>query len=714
MRLRGGKERRMRRKLFLFAVILTGTVFLMTGFFPDLWIASRAEKVRGMTSHEGTVLSVKIRDNGTVLSIRDPEGVMIRGICYEPVEDIWKLTGKVITYASELTYGDPARNPHCFDYRKYIRSSGHVLTGNVHSLVIKGEDRSISMRYAAFLAGLRYSFENKLPERGRSMISGMLFGDTEGISDDIKEDFRKNGTAHILAVSGLHVGLLYSIYDKLTGNNRSPYKMLILTFLLYTYGDFTMWSPSVMRAEIMIIMKELARIKELRYDSMTSMSLAAVILIFRNPYVIYSMGFQMSFLAIISINVISPRLPERIPEALRQAISVNASLIFFQAYTFNYISPFAVLINVPVIFMAGIAIPVSFITFAIYSLTYAFGIGVMDPLMYVPAVSVTEMLIKLNSVLTLEGMNSAEVVSPPIFAVLLVSGIMLFLCSEYANILDIRKNKKRTAAVLALILAVSAVAGVIIYEPSGSDEIVFVDVGQGACTHIRAGEKNILIDGGGKRDRNIGDKVLKPYLLKNSVRSVELSLATHEDTDHIKGLYELAECFRASDPVTGALAGDSFRVSDNVSIDVIWPEDIRGEKQGNEESSVFMINYMGIRILVTGDLDRDGEIRMIEHYRALGSEDRLQAEVLNVGHHGSAGSTSDELLDIVSPGIAVIQVGKNSYGHPSEEVLERLYSHGVTVFRNDIMGAIGLDIKGKKSTAYISAVHVMIDDHMGS
>ncbi|MBR3261232.1 MAG: DNA internalization-related competence protein ComEC/Rec2 [Firmicutes bacterium] len=699
----------MRRKLFLCAVILTGTVFLVSGFFPDLWVPKQAVADGSPAYHEGVVLSVRDKDDHYMLELRDPGGFKVRVNIYDEVKDTWELIGKRIRYRSKLTYGDPARNPHCFDYRKYLRSSDVFLTGTIRSYKILSDKKILSLKYASALTRIREAFERRLPESSRGMITGMLFGDTGEIEDEVYEDFRRNGTAHILAVSGLHIGLLYSVYEKLTGGKTSTAGLVILAFLMCTYGTLTMWRPSVIRAEMMIGMKSLAKAYELRYDSLTAMSAAAILLIVNNPYVVYGIGFQMSFLAIISINIITSRLPEKVPKSLSQAISVNLSMILYQAYVFNYISPLAVLINLPVLYLAGIALPAAFAAFGAYALTFALGKGLMIPVFYIPASSVTDMMVWLNSLLTFGDRSSLDVKSPPAFVPALAIGLLLFLCSEYSGILKIRGLAKKTLLILLIIAVSSGVTWVMLYEPISHDEIVFVDVGQGACTHIRAGKTNVLIDGGGKHDRNQGEKLLKPYLLKNGVKRVDLSLATHEDIDHIKGLEELAECFRANKPVTGCTAGKRYELSEDVYIETLWPLETGGAPQENENSSVFMINYRGIRIMVTGDLDTEGEKKMIEYYKSSGKPDKLKADVLNVGHHGSITTTSEELLDADIPSIAEIQVGRNNYGHPKKEVLDRLKEHKIAVFRNDENGAIGLDISDKNGKAVLRAVHLMMD-----
>ena len=218
---------------------------------------------------------------------------------------------------------------------------------------------------------------------------------------------------------------------------------------------------------------------------------------------------------------------------------------------------------------------------------------------------------------------------------------------------------------------------------------------------------DVLIDGGGSREFNTGKNTLKPYLLKNGAADLDLALATHEDTDHIRGLEELSECFKVKNFVTGSVKGDVFSLGKGVEIRTLWPEKLEASSgQENENSSVFMVDYKGVRILVMGDLDMEGERQMIRRYAELGETDLLKADVLAVGHHGSRYSTSWELLDAADPSLAVIQVGRNNYGHPSKEVLEKLRLRGITVLRNDISGAVGLRISFRiRRGACISKVH---------
>ncbi len=709
----------MRRKLFISAVMLLITVFLICEAFPDIWVPAEAKADETIAVHSGTVEEVREKNGKWIIDVKDDRGFLIRLNYYDDPDKliregglIWELPGTYISFSTRLTIPDPRRNPHCFDYRKYLRSEDVYLTGTVKKIEIISEPCGLLVSYKRFLYGLKYSFRVLLPEEDRGLIMGTIFGDTGDLNDETYEDFRRNGTAHILAVSGLHIGILYSIYEKLTGGRTDHGRLIILLFLLYTYGVLTGWRPSVVRAEMMILLKVIAKVKGLRYDSLTAMSLAAIILIIRNPYVIYGLGFQMSFLAIMAIKIVMKAIPEKIPDTLAQTLAVNITLTLYQAYVFNYITPLAVLINIPILYLAGISIPLSFGTFVIFAVSAVFGAGLsgdvpglIPDVILVPSVSIGRLLIKANELMSLGGASSLDVISPPAWIMIFVITSLFFASSELADLIRIRKDRGYMIRCFIAIAAVSVIMSIVTYEPIERDQILFVDVGQGACTHLKAGGLDVLIDGGGSRDRNVGEKTLKPYLLKNGARDLDLALATHEDTDHIQGLRELLDCFHVKNFRVGCVAGENYSLCEGVTVKVLWPLTISEEdKQSNEESSVFMVSYRGVRILITGDLGEDGEKEMIRFYESRGELEKLRADVLNVGHHGSKYSTCDDFLDAVRPKLAVIQVGRNNYGHPSPDTLERLAAHGVKVLRNDEVGAVGLRIDKHG----IKAVHVMI------
>ena len=313
--------------------------------------------------------------------------------------------------------------------------------------------------------------------------------------------------------------------------------------------------------------------------------------------------------------------------------------------------------------------------------------------------AMARLLLTVNAGFGLGGAAAVDVVRPPLWLTIFLLGGGFFAASETCLLLRLRKQYRTIFCCSLLILLVAILLQGLTYSPITHDDVIFVDVGQGDGIHLRCGGKNLLIDGGGSIRYDVGQKTLKPYFLGNGVGSIDLALATHRHTDHYLGQSQLAENFRVRKRQVGLTAGMTIRFGkdENVWLETLWPLTLTEDPQQeeNHSCSVFMLHYCGYRVLITGDLDEEGELAMLAYYQGRNETERLRADVLKVGHHGSKTSSAAAFLDVVNPRIAVIQVGKNNYGHPSPEVLERLTARGVPVFRNDVHGAIGLQFQGK-------------------
>ena len=268
------------------------------------------------------------------------------------------------------------------------------------------------------------------------------------------------------------------------------------------------------------------------------------------------------------------------------------------------------------------------------------------------------------------------------------------------------KNKIPYIILVALLLAAVFVWSVVWAQETGrSDKIKidFFDVGQGAAIFVAAPNNNqVLIDGGPS------DAVLAKLgqELPFFDRKIELLILTHPDSDHLSGLIEVLKRYEVGKiletgiadssaeyqawndlivakniPVFFAQAGQVIKIADNLEIKVLYPlAKINGQdfsKNTNATSIVGKIFYGQNTILFTGDAEEQTEQPLL----LMGVD--LKADILVVGHHGSKNSTSQEFLTAVAPKIAVIQVGaKNRYGHPAQEVLDRL--KGINIFRTDL------------------------------
>jgi competence protein ComEC len=253
--------------------------------------------------------------------------------------------------------------------------------------------------------------------------------------------------------------------------------------------------------------------------------------------------------------------------------------------------------------------------------------------------------------------------------------------------------------------------------------IIFIDVGQGDCLFIESPTgKTAMIDSGGSARYDVGRKTLLPFLLKNGHKELDLAIVTHLHQDHYGGfktlsqeipvgglvLYEGYESEKASilsesgfdaGELIFARKGDSIKLDDRVSIEIIYPpawgeDDKYRPEDENQMSLVLMVVYDGIRILMTGDIDQDGEKDLI---RVLDNMNDLHCDILKVPHHGSKYSMGESFIETANPKCAVIQVGKNNFGHPSSSVLEKCLERDIIVFRNDLQGAIGVEVNSRET-----------------
>ncbi|MDO4176064.1 MAG: MBL fold metallo-hydrolase, partial [Bacillota bacterium] len=342
--------------------------------------------------------------------------------------------------------------------------------------------------------------------------------------------------------------------------------------------------------------------------------------------------------------------------------------------------------------------------------SYHVGAGLCDILKWV------------NRAVEVDGLTTFQVASPPIWLMAFYYLALLTMATEEGRLAIIRSRAKarHIIKVCLLVLAVSLCFSNLADDGFRNCDITFVDVGQGDCMHVRADGCDYLIDGGGSDNYNVGKQVLRQYCLKNGVSHVDVAFVTHLHTDHYKGICELAregmvdriyvyegnrarldeieaETGLGADSIVYLHAGQKVMLGDDAYLEVLWPEErtdteysrmIADAEDENAMSLIMRLNVDGVSMLVTGDIDEEGELELVS-----ACSDSLESDILKVAHHGSKYSSSDAFLEAVSPGFAVIQVGKNNYGHPTPEVLEKLDGRGVPVYRNDLQGAVGFEIE---------------------
>jgi len=266
-------------------------------------------------------------------------------------------------------------------------------------------------------------------------------------------------------------------------------------------------------------------------------------------------------------------------------------------------------------------------------------------------------------------------------------------------------RRKLIYSFLGILLIVSFIlAGIIFHSQNRELKVAIFDVGQGDAILIEQGNNQILIDGGPS-----GQKVLEKMGLYMPFwdRKIEIIIATHPDQDHIAGLIEVMKNYEIGKIMDNGMSAESqvykrfkeiirqknisemegkremnIKLSGGAELKILWPREGENLKDSNGASIVARLAYGESSFLFTGDLPSDQEMVLASQ------ESNLNSQVLKVAHHGSKYSTGAEFLDKINPEKAVISVGKNSYGHPSQEVLDRLDKKGIKILRTDKIGDI--------------------------
>ena len=701
----------MRRPAVLIAFIMAVVILVtdsITGYTSDY-----LEGLEGNTAAvTGRVVSiVKKDDEYFKLQLSDVSIISDNGArsykkkilvnVYSDIADYRTVLWDRMYITGEVSIPKERSNPGTFDYRRYLKSIGIrcIITADGIENVKKAGGIAALLKSAKCRTA--DIFESALGDDS-AVVMGLLFGETSGIDEDIIETFRRGGTAHVLAVSGLHLGLLYSFLCRFKRKKRSIPADIAIVLALSAYTALAGFTASVVRACLMIFIHIAGNHLNRRYDLISSTCVSMIIILAVNPMQIYSAGFQMSFLAVITLGIMIPLIQKKIKGILLPMIAVQTGMVPYTMYVFNYVSLTSVISNIPVYFIAAAMIPAGISVIAFCWL----------PVIAKPAAMITGLFVKLllwcNDFTYMGGVFTFDVASPSVIFLAVYYIFIFYMCSEAGQIALIRRNYKKIAAVFAA--AVICGTGCSVYLSDGFEktDMVFVDVGQGDCLHIKAGGKNLLIDGGGSFNYNVGKSTLKPYLLKNGVTKIDMAIATHLHTDHYQGLKELSQTYRIkklgvyeansvnenhlkkefkTDEILYLAAGDVINMSRNVSVEVLSPD--RGnpldEKDENKNSLVLRVNVKGSSVLMTGDIDEKGEKTLI-------ADTDIKADILKIAHHGSRYSSCEKFIAVAAPKIAVIQVGKNTYGHPSEEVIKRLEEHKITVLRNDEQGAVGIRV----------------------
>lgn len=633
--------------------------------------------------------------------------------------DIVSFSGK-LKLASEKTEND------------YFASKGIPLFAYADSdIEIKGKAEKAEIRY--FHKNLAKSVKEKIddifPDFAVPFMTAILTGDRTMLNEEtyLFSTLATTGAAHIVAVSGMHVAFLVGFIQLLLGKRRGANVICIL--IIIAFMAMTGFAASVVRAGIMQIVMLCGAILRRDYDDITSLSLALLILLAINPVSIKNGGLQLSFAATFGIIIFGNKVyavvsapfakGKKLHSLYKHAVSRKilnficaslassfGALIFtlpITAVMFGYVSVIAPLMNIIIL----------------WAVTLAFSIGIVSVILGFVFLHAGALIAYIPAVLAEYIARAASAISKFPFAAVYTSSVyiriwLIFMYAQVALFCFVKCRGKLVVFVLSNIFVLACCIGLSYIEGAASDLTVSVlDVGQGQSILLASEGQTVIVDCGGSLGTNAGD-IAAEHLAALGENHLDAIILTHFHDDHANGVIELMRRVSVDKLIVptpeaedefGAYVLD-FAEDMGIEVNTVTYADYiynfglaecivmppLGAYNDNEKCLSLIVSSGKFDVLITGDMSGDTEYRLIEY------ADIPNTELLVVGHHGSRYSTSEALLKEANPEIAVISVGVNSYGHPSDYTLARLESAGVTSYRTDENGTVTVRFGEKEDT----------------
>lgn len=664
-------------------------------------------------------------------------------------DKIYKTQGKVLLKiygeGSLFQYGDlikakvtlqePALpgNFGELNYREYLARQKVFVTGNINidsvELISTGNKLDLispSLNYVknkigqniAILYGTPHSF----------LIKAIILGERTEIPSEWELIFQDAGIMHILAISGLHVGIitavLFFIFRLLPFFRRKRGWSLIITIsFLLGYATLTGFRPSVARAVLMFIALLIASYINRPYHLYNSLYLAALLLLIYQPLLLLDAGFLLSFTVTFFIIFLYPViekklkfLPYYISKPLAVSMAAWLGMAPLSAYYFYKISYIALLSNLLIVPFLTIILVLGIISIII-SLIF-FPIAVFFALVNKVFLDFFLLICHQFSSLPLAYQYIAQ---PQPYQIVFYYCFLILIGYTLTIWIHLDVSKKRRLFWLLTIMTTTFLFIQLIFLPPFL-AIHFINVGQGDSILIQTPyQQNILIDGGGTpfSDFDIGRQIVLPYMRRLGIDRIDLMFLSHPDLDHLEGLLPVLREMKIDMVIDSGInvqqdsyleflsliktnpkifyyqaqAGDIIRLAPDLEIIVLNslnPFIYGQENNFNNHSIVLKLLYKNISFLFTGDIEEKIEVKLLSW------DDFLKSDILKVAHHGSITSSSAVFMEKVQPEVAVISVGKNNFNHPHPEVTERLSGYCQKIFRTDWQGTILIKSDGQK------------------
>lgn len=657
------------------AVLSLIVAIIFTIFYPQKSVYDKSE-----TKFKGIVYKKKINNDKTAFYIKGKEKIVIN-YYQELLEDI--NLGDEISVSGKIKVPSNNTVPNQFNYKRYLLNNNIFYTVTAKSVTKTANNTNVI-----------YYLKGKINERidkityANEYLKIFILGDTSSLDEETSKSYQQNGVSHLFSISGMHISLFAAIIlyvmKRISYNNYYNYS-IVISFLIF-YSLLVGSSPSVIRSLTMYILFAINKLFNLKIKNLDIMCFVLTIMLIINPYYLYNISFQYSYLISFSLVLFSYKL-KNIKNKIMKSLytSFISFLVSFPIciYNFYQVNVFSIILNIFLIpFVSIIIFPLSLVCFIIPKLSVILNIFTS----ILQFVSLTIYKYKIGQI----------VFSKPSIIIVLIYYILIYLFIY---------NKKN---IYLLIIIVSHKLYPLI---DSSFTVTYLDVGQGDSIFIKYphNQGNILIDTGGivNSDYQVAINKTIPYLKSFGVTKLDYLILTHGDYDHMGDSNVLVNNFKVKNVVfncgpINTLEKElnkllkekqipSYYCINKISIKNNKLEFLNTKHYDNENdnSNVIYTNYNNYRFLFMGDAGLSKEKDILKKYNL------ESIDFLKVGHHGSNTSSSEEFITNIHPKYSLISVGKNNkYGHPKESVLKVLSNS--KVYRTDLNGSIEIKISNNK------------------
>ncbi len=672
------------------------------------------------------------------------------------------LKGDKVTFASRIRSIRNFNNPGGFNYERYMAFKKIFGTAYVRAgrLIILEKNQAMTpfraiSRYRNDMSSM---IDTTLSGDPKKILNALITGKRSQIDRSLAEQFNRAGLGHLLAISGLHIGIVASVSFLFFIGLLSRFEFflwhawtkkgaaMLSVFPVLLYGLLAGMSPSTQRAVIMVSVFLMTFLFEKEQDSINSLAVAALVILIVTPHALFSISFQLSFIAVFFIIYGLPKqgtaplskesgwidIKNKISQFLIVSLLAIIGTLPLVMHYFNQISLvgfFSNLIGIPII--GFIVVPIGIASAFLYPFSHFLSsLGIM--------ISGGALKLVLMVIYTISSLPFAAVktITPNLFEIscfyILLWSILTLIKTPVIKKMETSFFSTRKVSWTLAILCTTALfgdAGYHLYQRGWHKnlDVTILDVGQGNAALLELPKGHtMLIDGGGFSNNSIfdiGERVVAPFLWRKKITTIDTLVLSHPNTDHLNGLTYIARHFHVKRVWSNSetVTTESYKkfikvireknislpqfetitrkqVISGVTFEILYPPEdfLHKQKMGrrnntNNNSLVLKVTFGKTSFIFPGDIMAEGERALVRT-----SPKTLKSTALLAPHHGSRTSNTSLFLNEINPEVVVVSCGwKNRFHMPHSVVLDRYRNLDITVYRTDHHGAVSLTSDGQ-------------------